>query len=122
MVIQQAVLKVIEGTHTGNVVGVKAADDGIEGVVVHHRDPDIETGDVTFDHSQTGAQHTSGLSGQASSVGRVERRQDRMHPIQVRSFHLMPDWVVAMVGADGTVTTSPFTHQMQKALMWKKGW
>ena len=46
-----------------NTFRMAAVDDRIEGIVVHHRNPNVETGDATFDHSQTGTKHTSGLSG-----------------------------------------------------------
>jgi hypothetical protein len=89
---------------------------------VHHPDPDIEIGDATFHHRHTGAKHTSGLSCQTSSVGRVKWCQDGICSIQVRPFHLVPDWVVTMVGADRAAAMPPFTHQTEKLFVWEQGW
>jgi len=46
--LQQAVLEVVEGADAGDVFGMEAADEGIEGFVAHHLDPDIEAGNATF--------------------------------------------------------------------------
>jgi hypothetical protein len=120
--LQQAVLEVIEGPHTGNILRVKAADQGIEGVIVHHRHPDIETGHLTFDHRQTGAQHTSRLSGQTSLVGRVKRGQDGISLIEVECLEFAIDLEMAMASAQRAVATCSFAYQTEKAPMWKKGW
>jgi len=67
--LQQAVLEVIEGAYARDVFGMKAADERVEGVVVHHLDPDVEADDATLHHSQTRAEHAHGMAGDASLVG-----------------------------------------------------
>lgn len=64
--LQQAVLEVIEGTHARGVLWVKTTDESVEGIVAHHQRPDVETGDPTLDHSQTGAKHRDRVTSQSS--------------------------------------------------------
>ncbi len=70
--LQQAILEVVEDAHAWDILRVEATDEGIEGVITHHGDPDIETGDAALGHRQTAAQHTDGLARRSSLVSGVE--------------------------------------------------
>jgi hypothetical protein len=98
---QAAVLEIAEGAHARDVLWGKATDEGIEGVVAHHRHPDVEAGDPTLHHHQTGTKHARGLAGRASLGLHVQGGQDRVSSIQVlnpiksyRSHLKKPDKVV----------------------------
>ena len=55
LTLDEATFKIVEGTDTRDILWLEATDDGIQGIVVHHLDPDIETGDTTFYHGKTRA-------------------------------------------------------------------
>jgi len=66
---EEPVGKEAEGADTGDIVGAKAADDGVEGLGAHHIYPDIEGRDVAEDHRQEGREHVLGGFGDSTHVG-----------------------------------------------------
>jgi hypothetical protein len=48
LTLKETILEVVEGADTGDILGIEAADDGIEWIVVHHLNPDIEAGDTQY--------------------------------------------------------------------------
>ncbi len=76
LTLDEAIFKIVEGADTRDILWVEATDDGIQGVIVHHLDPDIKTGDATFYHSKTRAQHRHGVAGKSTLMTGVENAQE----------------------------------------------
>ena len=120
--LQQAVLEVVEGANPWRVVGMEAADEGVEGVVAHHPDPDGEAGDTAKHHRQTRTEHGEWIASESSLCVRIEDGQEGIGVTQVGLLQLLPDVVVPMVGAQATMAARIGKRRADIALVRGEWW
>ena len=121
LALEKAILEIVEGADTRNIVWIEATDDGVEGLVVHHLNPDIKAGDTTFHHGKTRAQHGHGIAGRSALVAGIENAQEGVCRIKIGLFQLLPDEEMTMIGAQATVTAKPVAGETHVLVMWE-GW
>ncbi|MBV7328287.1 hypothetical protein KFU94_12880 [Chloroflexi bacterium TSY] len=64
-------MKVVKRAHARHVVGLEAADEGVEGLIAHLPHPHIEARLTTEHHGQTRAQHGHRVAHGSSPVWHV---------------------------------------------------
>ena len=121
LTLEETVLEIVEGADTRDILRVEAAYDGIEGIIVHHLNPDIKAGDTTFHHGKTRAQHGHGIAGRSALVAGIENAQEGVCRIKIGLFQLLPDEEMTMIGAQATVTAKPVAGETHVLVMWE-GW
>jgi hypothetical protein len=121
LTLEETILKIVEGADTRGILWFEATDDGIQGFVVHHLNPDIKTGDTTFHHSKTRAQHRHRITGRSTLMTGVENAQKGICQIQVGLLQLLPDEKMAMVSAQATIAAEPVACKAHVLVMWE-GW
>lgn len=117
LTLEQAILEIIEGADTGSVCRLEAAEDGVEGIIPHHADPDIEAGDATLHHSEARAEHTDRMARRSSVVAGIGSGEERVGQVQVGLFQLAPDLEMAMVSAQTTKAVGSGSHEAQILLV-----
>jgi hypothetical protein len=120
--LEEAILKIIEGAHTRDIFWIEATDDGIEGFIVHHLDPDIKAGDTTFHHGKTGAKHAHGVASRSALAAGVEHAQEGVCQIEVGLSQLLPDGEMAMVGTQAAAAAGSVAHKTNVLVMRKGSW
>lgn len=103
LTLEEAILKIVEGADTRDILWIEGTDDGIEGLVVHHLNPDIKAGDTTFHHGKTRAQHRHGIAGRSTLATGIEDAQKGVCQIEIGLLQLLPDEEVAMVAAQAAI-------------------
>lgn len=121
LTLEKAILEIVEGADTGDILWIEATDDGIEGLVVHHLNPDIEAGDTTFHHGKTRAQHRHRIAGRSALVAGIESAQEGVCRIKIGLFQLLPDEEMAVVGAQATIAAEPVACEAHVLVIWE-GW
>jgi hypothetical protein len=76
--LEDSILEVVEGAYAWHLVGVKAAEEGVERLLVQAVYPDLDGGDVAFEHEEPRTEHIHWGTGGRTVGGVVEARQDRM--------------------------------------------
>jgi hypothetical protein len=121
LTLEKAILEIVEGADTGDISWIEATDDGVEGVIVHHLDPDIKAGDTTFHHGKARAEHGHGIAGRSTLAIGVKDTQERMCRIEIGLPQLLPNEEMAMVGAQATGAAEPVVSETHVLAMWE-GW
>ena len=121
LALEKAILEIVEGADTRDILWIEAADDGIEGIVVHHLNPDIKAGDTTFHHGKTRAQHRHRIAGRSSLVVGIESAQEGVCWIKIGLFQLLPDEEMAMIGTQAAITAEPVAREAHVLVIWE-GW
>jgi hypothetical protein len=119
LTLEEAILKIVEGADTRDILGGEAANDGIERIVVHHINPNIKAGDTTFHHGKTRAQHGHGVAGRSTSMAGIENAKERVSQIEIGPLQLLPDTEMSMIGAQATIATSFAGHETNVLAMWE---
>lgn len=118
---EKAILEIVEGADTGDILWIEATDDGIEGIVAHHLDPDIKAGDTTFHHGKARAKHGHGIAGWSTLAIGVKDTQERVRRIEIGLSQLLPDKEMAMVSTQAAIATKPVAGETYVLVMWE-GW
>jgi hypothetical protein len=119
LTLKKTILEVVEGADTGDILGIEAADDSIDWIVVHHLHPDVEAGDTTFHHGKARTQHRDRIAGGSTLAAGVEDAQERVCQIEVGLLQLLPDAEMAMVGAQAAIAAEPVTCKAHVLAMWE---
>ena len=121
LTLEKAILEIIEGADTGDILWIEATDDGIEGIVVHHLDPGIEAGDTAFHHGKTRAQHRDGIAGRSTLAAGIEDAQERMCQVEIGQLQLLPNEEMTMISAQAAVAAELVVSETHVLAMWE-GW
>ncbi len=119
LTLEKAILEIVEGADTRDILWIEATDDGIERLVVHHLYPDIKAGDTAFHHGKTRTQHRHGIAGRSALVAGIESAQEGVCQVEIGLFQLLPDQEVAMVGAQATIAAEPVAREAHVLAMWE---
>lgn len=121
LTVEETILEIVEGADTRDILWVEAADDGIEGIVVHHLNPDIKAGDTTFHHGKTRTQHGDRIASRSTLAIGVKDTQERVCQIEIGLPQLLPDEEMAMVGAQAAIAVESVACEAHVLAMWE-GW
>ena len=121
LTLEETVLEIVEGADTRDILRVEAAYDGIEGIIVHHLNPDIKAGDTTFHHGKTRTQHRHRIAGRSTLAAGVENAQEGVCRIKIGLFQLLPDEEMAMIGTQAAITAEPVAREAHVLVIWE-GW
>lgn len=83
---QETVHEEVEGAHGGDMIGIEAADEGVEGLGAHGIDPDVDGDDAAQDRGQQGAEHIFRGFGRSTQAGGVEMGDQRPQAGQVEQL------------------------------------
>jgi hypothetical protein len=121
LALEKTILEIVEGADARDILRVEAADDGIEGIVAHHLNPDIKAGDTAFHHGKTRAQHRHRIAGRSSLVAGIESAEEGVCWVKIGLFQLLPDEEMAMIGAQATIAAEPVAREAHVLVLWE-GW
>jgi hypothetical protein len=121
LTLEEAILEIIEGANTRDILWIEATDDGIEGIIVHHLDPDIKAGDTTLHHGQARTEHGHRIASRSTLAIRIEDTQEWVCRIEIGLPQLLPNEEMAMVGAQAAVAAEPVAREAHVLAMWE-GW
>ena len=120
LALEKAILEIVEGTDTRDILWIEATDDGIEGIVAHHLNPDIKAGDAAFHHGKARAQHRHRIAGRSSLAG-IESAEEGVCWIEIGLLQLLPDEEMAMTGAQAAITAESVAREAHVLVIWE-GW
>ena len=89
---QQPILKIVEGAHARDVVGLKATQHRIERLLPQALHPDFDRGDVALQHQQPGAQQIVRRASWPPVVRHIQAGQDRISRREIGMAKLAPQW------------------------------